>query len=345
VVKRALGILLVLGLLAAVGGWWLHRRLTTPHRGFTGVEQFVDLPPGTGVAAIGARLAEAGVVADPLTFRLAAKVSGAERRLQAGEYRFAEAATPLEIVDRLVRGDVFRRSVTFREGLTIQEMAAHFEASGLGPADSFARPASAGTAAHDFDPGARTLEGYLFPDTYALPRRVEAAQLIDQMVAGFARAFDQPLQEEAARRGLTVREAVTLASLVEKETAVPAERPLVSAVYHNRLRRGMPLQCDPTVIYALMLAGRWTGNLRRADLQLDSPYNTYRYAGLPPGPIASPGRASLEAAVAPADVPYLYFVSRNDGTHAFASTLAEHNRNVAEWQVRYFREQRSRGNR
>jgi UPF0755 protein len=133
---------------------------------------------------------------------------------------------------------------------------------------------------------------------------------------------------------------VTLASLVEKETAHPDERPLVAAVYHNRLRRGMPLQCDPTVIYALMRAGRWTGNLRRADLQFDSPYNTYRYAGLPPGPIASPGAASLEAAVAPADVSYLYFVSRNDGTHAFATTLAEHNRNVAEWQVRYFRDRR-----
>jgi UPF0755 protein len=345
VVKRALGILLVLGLLAAVGGWWLHRRLTTPYRGFIDAEQFVDLPTGTGVAAIGARLAEAGVVADPFTFRLAAKVSGAERRLQAGEYRFAEAAAPLEIVDRLARGDVFRRSVTFREGLNIQEMAALFEASGLGPADGFARAASAVTAAHGFDPGARTLEGYLFPDTYALPRRVEAGQLVDQMVAGFVRAFDQRLRDDAARRGLTVREAVTLASLVEKETADPAERPLVSAVYHNRLRRGMPLQCDPTVIYALMLAGRWTGNLRRVDLQLDSPYNTYRYPGLPPGPIASPGRASLEAAVAPADVPYLYFVSRNDGTHAFASTLAEHNRNVERWQVRFFREQRTRGNR
>jgi UPF0755 protein len=124
---------------------------------------------------------------------------------------------------------------------------------------------------------------------------------------------------------------------VEKETAVPSERPLVAAVFHNRLKIGMPLQCDPTVIYALMRANTWNGNLRRDDLQFDSPYNTYRYRGLPPGPIASPGRASLEAVVRPAEVSYLYFVSRNDGSHVFATTLAEHNRNVQEWQIRYFR--------
>jgi UPF0755 protein len=139
---------------------------------------------------------------------------------------------------------------------------------------------------------------------------------------------------------MSTRDLVTLASIVEKETAVADERPIVAAVYRNRLRLGMPLQCDPTVIYALMRAGRWNGNLTRADLQMDSPYNTYRYRGLPPGPIASPGRASLEAVLGPADVPYLYFVSRNDGTHAFAVTLAEQERNVQKWQVEYFRSKR-----
>jgi UPF0755 protein len=154
------------------------------------------------------------------------------------------------------------------------------------------------------------------------------------MLAQFERVFDETLREEAAARQLSARDAVTLASLIEKETAQDAERAIVSGVYHNRLRLGMPLQCDPTVIYALMQAGTWNGNVTRADLRIDSPYNTYRYPGLPPGPIASPGRASLEAAVRPADVPYLYFVSRNDGSHVFASTLAEHNRNVARWQLR-----------
>jgi UPF0755 protein len=160
------------------------------------------------------------------------------------------------------------------------------------------------------------------------------------MVARFEQSLTPETRQLAASRGLSVRELVTLASLVEKETAKAEERPLVAAVYANRLKIGMGMQCDPTVIYALERAGRYTGNLTRADLQFDSPYNTYRYAGLPPGPIAAPGQASLEAAAKPADVPYLYFVSRNDGSHAFATTLDEHNRNVFEFQVRYFRERR-----
>jgi len=174
----------------------------------------------------------------------------------------------------------------------------------------------------------------------AVPRGASATRLVALMVAGFRDAFGYALRDEAARVGLSVRQAVTLASLIEKETAKPQERPLVSAVYHNRLRIGMRLQCDPTVIYVLARAGRYSGNLRKADLDLDSPYNTYRYAGLPPGPIAAPGRASLDAAVRPARVDYLYFVSRNDGSHVFASTLQEHNANVRRYQVEYFRDRR-----
>jgi UPF0755 protein len=188
----------------------------------------------------------------------------------------------------------------------------------------------------ELDPEAKTLEGYLFPDTYALPRKAGAEGTVAAMVARFQSAFGMDLRAEAAARKLSLREVVTLASLIEKETGAPSERPLVSAVYHNRLKLGMPLQCDPTVIYALMQARRWHGNLTRQDLLVNSRYNTYRFAGLPPGPIASPGLESLRAAIRPADVPYLYFVSRNDGTHVFAATLAEHNTNVQRWQVRYF---------
>jgi len=340
VLKRIV-VLLVLAAVAAAGGaWWIRQRLMTPYRGFSGAETFVDLPPGTSVAAIGSRLAEAGAVPDALTFRLAARVSGAERRLQAGEYRFTDPATPFQVVERLAAGDVFRRSVTFPEGLTIREMAALYERSGLGTAAEFERAATTGQRAQAFDPEASTLEGYLFPNTYALTRRADGGGLVDLMIDGFLRAFDERLRERAAASGLSVREAVTLASLVEKETAQADERPIVAAVYRNRLRRGMLLQCDPTLVYALMRAGRWNGNLTRDHKQFDSPYNTYRYAGLPPGPIASPGRAALEAAVTPADVPYLYFVSRNDGSHVFAATLSEHNRNVARWQVEYFRRRR-----
>jgi UPF0755 protein len=195
----------------------------------------------------------------------------------------------------------------------------------------------------DIDPAAPDLEGYLFPDTYTLPRRTTADQLVERMVDRFEKSLTPEIRAKAAARGLSVRQLVTLASLVEKETAKPEERPLVAAVYANRIKIGMGLQCDPTVIYALERAGRYTGNLTRADLQFDSPYNTYRYAGLPPGPIAAPGQASLAAAAEPADVPYMYFVSRNDGSHVFATTLDEHNRNVHEWQVKYFRERRRQG--
>jgi UPF0755 protein len=219
-------------------------------------------------------------------------------------------------------------------------MAAIFEEKGFGPASEFIAAASKPGPIRALDPRAPDLEGYLFPDTYTLPRRTTAEELVARMVARFEKALTPETRQLAASRGLSVRELVTLASLVEKETARAEERPLVAAVYANRLKVGMGMQCDPTVIYALERAGRYTGNLTRADLQFDSPYNTYRYAGLPPGPIAAPGQASLEAAANPATVPYLYFVSRNDGSHAFATTLDEHNRNVQEYQVRYFRERR-----
>src|SRR5207248_7335261 len=188
---------------------------------------------------------------------------------------------------------------------------------------------------------------YLFPDTYPLSRHTDAPKLVTLMVNRFERAYTPALRAAADAQGLSVHQAVTLASMIEKETARPEERPLVAAVYENRLRIGMGLQCDPTVIYALAREGKYTGNLRKDDLWFDSPYNTYRYPGLPPGPIASPGRASLEAAVHPAQVDFLYFVSRNDGTHAFARTLEEHNRNVQKFQVEYFRQKHAaerRGN-
>ncbi len=331
---KRLGILFLLLLLAAAGGaWWLKVRLEAPYRAFTAPEVFVELPAGLGVSAIGERLTDAGIVPDPWTFRLAAHLAGVDRRLQAGEYRFAEAATPKDVASRLARGDVYTHPITFPEGLTAAEMADLFGKSGLGAAADFRAAARDTALIADLDPDAETLEGYLFPSTYALPRRAGATGTVQAMIAEFNRAFDARLRLDAAARSMTPRDVVTLASIIEKETARPEERPIVSAVYQNRLRIGMPLQCDPTVIYAMMLAGTWNGNIRRADLEMDSPYNTYRHAGLPPGPIASPGKSSMEAAVHPADVKYLYFVSRNDGTHVFATTLEEHNRNVAKYQI------------
>jgi UPF0755 protein len=282
----------------------------------------------------------AGVVRDVPTFRLALWMSQQGRRLKAGDYRFDRAMTPFEIIDKIARGDVFVISVTFPEGLTFAEMAKIFESHGLGTAESFVKAARDPAPIHEIDPAARDLEGYLFPETYALPRHTDAARLTRMMVARFEKVFTPELRQAAAARTLTVRQAVTLASIVEKETAKAEERPLVAAVYTTRLRIGMPMQCDPTVIYGLVKAGRYDGNIHKVDLSFDSPYNTYRYPGLPPGPIASPGRASLEAAVHPAAADYLYFVSRNDGTHEFARTLEEHNRNVQKFQVQYFRDRR-----
>ena len=313
------------------------RRLSEPFRGYEG-ERFVDVPPGMAVGAIAERLAEAGVVQDEVTFRLAVWWTGRARTLKAGEYRFDRPMTVVEVIDKIARGDVYLRPVTFPEGLTIPEMAAIFARQGLGKAESFVEAAGEAALVTDLDPEAADLEGYLFPDTYSFPRTAGAEDVVRAMVAGFRRTLDASLLAEATTQGRTVREVVTLASLIEKETAKADERALVSAVYTNRLRVGMGLQCDPTVIYALSRADLYDGNLTRENLMFDSPYNTYRYAGLPPGPIAAPGKASIEAALRPAEVGYLYFVSRNDGTHMFATTLAEHNRNVREHQVRYFRE-------
>jgi UPF0755 protein len=329
--RRLFRLCLLLVVVAGGLSGWVYTRLARPYRGFAGEESFVDLPPGTGVSEISRRLAAAGVVADPYTFRLAAHLAHDDRRLQAGEYRFTEAATPGEVAARLARGDVFTRPITFPEGLNIEEMAVLFEHTGLGTADQFRDAASNVSLIAGFDPGAATLEGYLFPETYPLSRHAQAADLVALMVGRFQRVFDATMRASAASEGLNARDVVTLASLIELETAQPAERPLVSAVFRNRLKLGMPLQCDPTVVYALVQAQRWSGTIHKVDLQIASPYNTYRVAGLPPGPIASPSRSSLEAAVHPADVRYLYFVSRNDGTHAFATTLAEHNSNVARY--------------
>ena len=340
--KRAFLVLVGLALVAAAGfGFLLYKRTSEPFKGYRTTEQFVTIEPGSSTRAIGQRLVEAGVVRNDVTFRAALWLSGHARSLQAGEFRFDQPMTPTDVIEKIARGDVFSRRITFPEGLTIREMARIFEAEGFGKAPAFVEAARDVSGIRGIDPAATDLEGYLFPETYSLPRNTTAAKLVWMMLTRFRELFNQEMQQAASAHELTPRQAVTLASLVEKETALASERPMVAAVYLNRLKIGMGMQADPTVIYALQRAGRYDGNLRRDDLQFDSPYNTYKYSGLPPGPIASPGLASLQAAVAPAPVDFLYFVSRNDGSHVFARTLAEHNENVRQFQVLYFREQRA----
>ena len=333
----AAGVVLLAGVLAAYGAKRLYDGADEAYRGYEGGEVFVDIRPGTSAPGIGRQLADAGVVRDETTFRLALWRSGRDRGLQAGEYRFTAPLSAMAVVDTLVDGRVHLLPITFPEGLTRRGMAARFGRSGFGSAEAFLAASARAELVADLDPGAADLEGYLFPETYALPRGATADDLVEAMVAQFRRTFDDELRAKAAARGLGVREVVTLASLIRRETGLDRERPIVSAVFNNRLDRRMLLQCDPTVIYALELAGLYDGNLTRENLRFDSPYNTYVYPGLPPGPIGAPNAADLRAAVAPADVSHLYFVSRNDGSHVFADTLREHNRNVREYQIEYFR--------
>jgi UPF0755 protein len=321
---------------SGLAAWILWVRAHEPFKGYPEEDTFVEIQPGIGAAEIGRQLASRRVVSSELVFRAAVWWAGQSRSLKAGEYRFERPLAAADVVGLLARGEVYTRWLTFPEGLTIEEMAAVYRERGFGSEADFRRAAGDRSLVADLDADARDLEGYLFPDTYPMTRSTSASTLVAAMVARFRAVYDGALQARARAAGLTARQVVTLASLVEKETGRTDERALVAAVFHNRLKRGMAMQADPTIVYALRRTGRYDGNIRKQDLGLASPYNTYLRAGLPPGPIAAPGRAALEAALAPADVPYLYFVSRNDGTHVFARTLAEHNRNVARYQVQYF---------
>ncbi len=319
----------------------LHQ-VSSPYSGITSDSVLIRIQPGTSTSEIAARLVEADVVSSEWLFRFALWRSGRDRELQAGEYLFDVPLSPLDVVEKIADGRVNLRRLTFPEGLTLAEMATIFETEGFGLSGSFIKASQQVGLISDLDPDAIDLEGYLFPETYALPRDTTANALVRAMIEQFRGVFDERLRTRSRDRKLSIRQVVTLASIIEKETGKGSERSLVSAVFNNRLRIGMPLQSDPTVIYALEVAGIYDGNLTRENLQYDSPYNTYRYRDIPPGPIASPGGAALRASLEPADASYLYFVSRNDGTHAFSNTLREHNRNVREFQIEYFRRQRAR---
>ena len=281
VLMRKLAIVLLLLILAAAGAAAaVYLRIQQPYRGYSGAEQFVEIPAGSGTRAIGDRLVAAGVVRDPLTFRAALLMSGQARGLKAGEYRFDRPMTPLEVLGKIARGEVYVVNLTFPEGLTIREMAAIAESHGVGTAAEFieAREGSR-RSIRALDPAARNLEGYLFPDTYPVTRRTDTPRLVRMMVERFAHVLTPEMRSAVEQRGLSIHQTVTLASIVEKETSRADERPMVAAVYLNRFRLGIPLQCDPTVIYALQLAGKYTGNLRRDDLMFDSPVQHLSISG------------------------------------------------------------------
>jgi UPF0755 protein len=342
--RFALGLgllMLLLAVPAAMAGWsWW--RLNRPYQGFAGAELTVLVEPGMGAAEILALLEREGVIADARLARTYLVYVLRDPPMLAGEYLFAGPASTPEVLGKLVRGEVVSTRVTLVEGLTFEESARSLADQGLGAYDALVAAMRDPAPISDLDPEAQDLEGYLFPETYTFAKRSPPEKVVRTLVDTFRiRWRERVAPRRAPGDARTLRELVTLASIVEKEAKVPGERPTIAAVYSNRIERGIGLFADPTVIYALKREGRWDGNLRRPDLEMDSPYNTYRYAGLPPGPICSPGLASLDAAARPAAVPYLYFVGRNDGTHVFAETMAEHNANVERWQRRYWREQRA----
>ncbi len=317
---RLLLILLLAAVLAVYAGYSIVRR----HDSGRG-ETFVQVRRGIGTPGIAAELRRAGVLSAEWPFILLRLIRPGSV-LQAGEYRFDRPVSPLDAYRKIERGDVFYHAVTIPEGYTRLEIADAVAATGLLSRQEFLLASSRADRVRDVAPQAKTLEGFLFPDTYRLTRLTTADELVDQMT----RLFRQVYEELRAARptASSVWDTVILASLVEEETSVAAERPLVASVFRNRLRIGMPLQCDPTVVYALQLAGRYRGTLYKEDLEVKSPYNTYRRAGLPPGPIANPGRASLQAALAPAETDYLYFVADNKGGHVFSADIDRHSRAV-----------------
>jgi UPF0755 protein len=287
--------------------------LRAPYRAFDG-DIFVPLQKGSGTRSIARQLADAGVIRYSWQFLLARAVHP-RATLQAGEYRFADAASVDEVFRRLGRGDVYYFSFTVPEGSNVFDIARLLDADGI-------------MSGQDFLKAAEPLEGFLFPSTYRLSHAITPAALCQMMTAQFHKEWKKLMPDP----GTDMRKVVTLASLIEKETGLAAERPVVAGVFENRLKIGMPLGCDPTVIYAALLEDRYHGTIHRSDLDSRHPYNTYQHTGLPPGPIANPGANSLAAALHPADTPYLYFVAKPGGDgHVFTSNLAAHGKAVGNY--------------
>jgi len=289
----------------------------------------VEIPAGASLRATSARLERSGVVASALQFEWLGRSGGEAGRIQPGEYALSPSMTPRQVLRKLVTGEVVLHPVTFPEGLNVAETLARLEAAGFGTAADyrrlFADPEVQAAYGVETAGVREPFEGYLFPDTYRFARGTPPDQVLAAVMRRLDAVFTPDRRARMAATGWSRHRVLTLASLIEKETARPEERPRVSAVFHNRLAAGMRLQSDPTVIYA---TPGFDGDIRARDLRRDDPYNTYRRAGLPPGPIANPGEASIAAAIDPADDDALYFVARGDGTHVFSETAAAHNRAV-----------------
>ena len=304
---------------------WLARELAAPAAPAAAAGGvFFEIAQGWSTRSVISHLKSDGIVRSGLALQAACRLYFSDERFKAGEYLFTPPIETKAALFRMFGGRIYLEPVTVPEGLTGQEIAELLRPGDLDGAAAFRRAFLDTGLIADLDPRAKDLEGYLFPNTYNMPRKAPEADLVGAMVAEFREVFDESRRRRATELGMCIRDVVTLASLIEEETALPDERPLVSAVFHNRLKIGMKLDCDPTIVYALKREGRYTGRLLFHDLKFPSAYNTYLHAGLPPGPISNPGRSSLDAALAPASEGYLYFVARGDGSHRFSRTLGEH---------------------
>jgi len=325
--RAAVGFMIVLLVLSLLlEGWWI---LTVPGT-LRSAPRVVEIPAHKGVVEVAELLDDAGVIRSRVGFILLSLARGSFRSLKAGEYQIPAGTNTVRVLELLEGGQVFQHMVVFQEGSTLGELARQLQTERLASAEDILRVGKDPVFLKTLDVQADSVEGYLFPDTYQFVKGMTPEEILARMVARMREKISPEILLEARERGLTVHQLLTLASIIEKEAVDPGEMPLISAVFWNRLRRDMPLQADPTVQYAV---GKDRKRLTREDLQADSPYNTYRRQGLPPGPIASPGRTAIQAAVRPARVGYLYFVATDDRHHQFSTNLADHNAAVARYRL------------
>lgn len=307
---------------------WLYHYASTPTTS-EAASHILVIKRGMTLRQIARELNSKQLIDTPRAFSLLAFLKGKQNKILAGEYRLSAAMAPQKILDTITSGNFVLYTLTVPEGFRILEIADLVASSGLGEKNRFLEATRNPDWIQTFDIPGRSLEGYLFPDTYKFPKDTSESKIVETMLKTF-RDKASGVRKRALEIDLSLHEVVTLASIIEKETGQASERRLISSVFHNRLKKHMRLQTDPTVIYAL---ANFDGNIRKKDLSVESPYNTYLYPGLPPGPIASPGLQALEAALDPAHTDYLYFVSRQDGTHQFSTNLEDHNRAVTQFQI------------
>lgn len=311
-------------------GYDFYKKSTSPYKGYEGSVK-LEIPGGSTVTDIAVILKEKKIIPNYLYFRIYYKLFHSGSFFKTGEYNFSKPITIEQIIQKLIKGDVVLYKITIKEGMTIDETAEYLSQNHGINFERFHNNAMNASLISDIDEEAEDLEGYLFPETYMISKGTNPGELLRTMVNNFRQSFSESYRIRAGELDLSIREILTLASLIEKETAFREERFLISSVFHNRLRIGMPMGCDPTIIYALKKEGKWDGDIRWKDLKMDSPYNTRIHRGLPPGPICSPGIQSIEAALFPENTKYLYFVAKDRKRHYFSKNLKEHN-----WAVRKY---------